>query len=91
MAAFNKLRGMTEIRIVEVYGIKIDVRAAALLETVMQFGGSGNNHQRSQADSALEKLGEIGATLALQHVVKEFSGSGNNHCRQLATRALELI
>lgn len=82
---------MTEIRIVEVYGIKIDERAAALLEIVLDFGGSGDSHKRHQADTALEKLGELSATNALQHIVKKFSGSGDSHKRRLASCALELI
>ena len=81
---------MDEIRIVEVYGVKVDVRAAALLETVLEFGGSNVSHKREQADTALEKLGDLGATTALQCVVKEFSGS-ISHKRRLASRALELI
>ena len=82
---------MSEIRIVEVYGFKVEERAAALLETVLDFGGSDYTHKREQADTALEKLGEIGATAALQCIVKKFSGSDYRHQRELATRALELI
>ncbi|MBN2313383.1 MAG: hypothetical protein JXM79_05600 [Sedimentisphaerales bacterium] len=82
---------MTEIRIVEVYGIKVDVRAAVLLETVLEFGGSDYQHKREQANIALEKLGKLGAINALQCIVKKFSGSDYQHKRELATRALELI
>ena len=82
---------MTEIRIVEVYGIKVNARAAILLEIVLDFGASDYSHKRQQADTALEKLGELGATNALQHIVKKFSGSDYAHRRKLASRALELI
>jgi hypothetical protein len=82
---------MSEFRIVEVYGIKIDARCAALLKIVIDFGGSGSSHQRDQADRALEKLGESGCTRALQYVVEEFSGSGGSHQRGLASRALEIL
>ncbi len=82
---------MSEIRIVEVYGIKIDVRAAALLEIVLKFGGANSDHKCHQANTALEKLGDLAATVALQHIVKEFSGTNSNHKCHLANRALELI
>ncbi len=82
---------MEEIHFVEVYGIKIDSRCAALLEIVMKFGSSGYSHQERQADEALEKLGKLGCTKALQHVVMKFSSSGYSHQEKLASRALELI
>ena len=82
---------MAEIRIVEVYGVKVDVRAAALLETVLEFGGSSSSHKCNQANTALEKLGDLGATTALQCIVKKFSGSSSSHKCELASRALELI
>jgi hypothetical protein len=82
---------MTEIRIVEVYGIKVDARVAALLEIVLDFGGSEYSHKQQQADAALEKLGRLGAAGALQCIVKKFSASDYSHRRQLATRALVLI
>jgi len=82
---------MSEIRMVEVFGIKIESGCAELLEIVMEFGGSGSSHRREQANRAVEKLGERGCTKALQYVVKKFSGSGSSHQRELANRALELI
>lgn len=82
---------MSDIRIVEVYGIKVDARAAVLLETVLDFGGSNSPHKREQADTAVEKLGGMGATKALKCIVDKFSGSNSPHKRELATRAMELI
>ncbi|MBG86994.1 MAG: hypothetical protein CMO80_08870 [Verrucomicrobiales bacterium] len=82
---------MEEVQAIEVYGISIDARAGALLDTVMSYAGSGSAHQCEQANVALEKLGKLGATTALHHMVKSFSGSGSGHQCQLARRALELI
>ena len=70
---------------------KMDTRATALLETVLEFASSDYSHKRQQAEMALEKLGDLGATTALQAIVKKFSGSDDSHKTQIASRALELM
>lgn len=82
---------MSEIRMVEVFGIEIESGCAELLEIVIDFGGAGSSHRREQANRALEKLGKRGCIEALQYVVKKFSGAGSSHRRRLANRALELM
>jgi len=82
---------MSEIHMVEVFGMRIESGCAELLQIVIDFGGSSSSHQRDMADQALEKMGKRGCISALQYVVKKFSGSSSSHQRGLATRALELM
>jgi hypothetical protein len=82
---------MSEIHMVEVFGMRIESGCAELLQIVIDFGGAGSSHKRNLADQALEKIGKRGCIAALQYVVKEFSGASSSHRRDLATRALELM
>jgi len=82
---------VSEIRMVEIFGMRIESGCAELLQIVIDFGGADSSHKRNMADQALEKLGKRGCIAALQCVVKKFSGASSSHQRSLATRALELM
>jgi len=82
---------MSEIQIVEIYGMKIDSRCAALLEIIMTFGDSDYSYMQRNAEGAIKKLGEYGCTKALAHVVKKFGGSDYSSERRMADLALEKI
>ena len=82
---------MSEIQIVEIYGIKIESRCAALLEIVMKFGSSSYSNQQNNAVMAIKKLGEYGCTKALSHIVQHFGSSSYSSQQNMARKALEHI
>lgn len=56
---------MTDIMIVEVFGIKMESRCASLLRIVMD-----TQIRSDLREEALEKLGGAGCTKALEHIVR---------------------
>lgn len=82
---------MPEIQIVEIFGIKVDVRCAELLQIVMKYAYSGDSDARETRRKALEKLGEYGCTKALAYIVDKLATSGDSDARETRRRALELL
>lgn len=82
---------MSEIQLVEIYGIKIESKCAAVLEIVMKFGGSTYSPEQNNAKIAIKKLGKYGCTKALSHIVKRFGGSTYSGDQDIARLALEMI
>lgn len=80
-----------EIRIVEVYGIKMDSRCAELLKLVMKYAKSGDCDARETRREALEKLGEYGCHKALIYIADKLAKSGDSDARETRRRALKLL
>ena len=82
---------MSEIQIVEIYGIKIEERCAVLLEIAIKFGNKGYSSEREAARVATKKLGEYGCTKALAYLVTYFCAKGYSSEREIGDLALKLI
>ena len=82
---------MSEVTIIEVYGIKMDARCGELLRIVMKLAKSGDSDARETRRAALEKLGKYGCTKALAYVVDQLAKSGDSDARETRRRALELL
>ena len=82
---------MKEIKIIEVYGIKMNIRCADLLKIVMKYANSGDCDARETRRAALEKLGEYGCHKALAYIVDKLAKSDDCDSRETRRRALELL
>jgi hypothetical protein len=91
LKAFTKETEMAEIRIVEVYGLKIDSRCADLLRIVMKYAKSGDCDARETRRAALKKLGDYGCVSALTYIIDQLATSGDCDARETRRTAMELL
>ena len=82
---------MGEIRVVEIYGIRMNSRCAELLQIVMNFAYSGDVDARKTRRIALKRLGERGCTKALTYIVNELAYSGDVDARETRRTALDYL
>ena len=82
---------MSEIKIIEIYGIKMDSRCADLLQIVMKYAYSGDSDARETRRETLRKLGEYGCTKALAYIVDKLATSGDGDARETRKTALDLL